>query len=229
MVKNTLPCVEINPPQPPKASVIWMHGLGADGYDFAPVIPELNLPHDFPIRFVFPHAPLRSVTINAGYTMRAWYDIVGTDFNAREDEAGVKDSQTKINQLIAKEESLGIPSQNIILAGFSQGGAMALYCGLCYPEPLGGIIALSTYLPLSHKFMQEANAVNKNTAIFMAHGTDDPILPLAWGQTSADFLKNQGYPLEFHSYPMPHSVCNEEIKAIGLWLRRRLGSVTESF
>lgn len=222
MSKELLPCVEINPEQPPTASVIWLHGLGADGYDFANVVPELNLPNNLAIRFIFPHAPLRPVTVNAGYTMRAWYDILGADYNTREDEKGVRESEQAIYHLIENEHNKGIPYNRIVLAGFSQGGAIALHAGLRFPQRLAGIMALSTYLPLASSFLPEANPANKNTPIFMAHGTQDPILPLQWGQISANFLKEAGHQVEFHSYQMPHSVCPEEIKDVAHWLTEKL-------
>lgn len=224
MSKELLSCLEINPQQPATASVIWLHGLGADGYDFANIVPELDLPSNLAIRFIFPHAPLRPVTINAGYTMRAWYDILGTDFNTREDEKGVRESEQVIYRLIENEHSKGIPYNRIMLAGFSQGGAIALHAGLRFPQRLAGIMALSTYLPLAPSFFKEANPANKDTPIFMAHGTQDPILPLQWGQISANFLKEAGHPLEFHIYQMPHGVCPEEIKDISKWLTENLNS-----
>lgn len=218
MTNDLLPCVEVNPAKTATASVIWLHGLGADGNDFANVVPELSLPNHLHIRFVFPHAPMRPVTINGGVTMRAWYDVLGLDFNAREDEAGVRESQQAIGKLIEAEKKRGIHSDHIFLGGFSQGGAIALHAGLRYPEKLAGILALSTYLPLPQTFTQEANKANKDTPIFMAHGLYDPLLPMQWGQASAEFLRKSGYPLEFHTYPMPHSVCADEIRDIATWL-----------
>lgn len=220
MSTELLSCVEINPSQKPTASVIWLHGLGADGYDFVDIVPQLNLLSA--VRFVFPHAPVRPVTINNGYAMRAWYDVLGVDFNAREDESGVRESEKSINALIENEHRLGVPYHRIVLAGFSQGGAMALHCGLRYPEELAGIMALSTYLPIGHKFNSEASSSNTKIPIFMAHGTQDSLLPLQWGQFSADFLLAAGYQVEFHTYAMQHSVCAEEIVAIGTWLRKIL-------
>jgi len=222
MSNELLSYVEINPSQPAKASVIWLHGLGADGYDFANIVPELKLPADLAIRFVFPHAPVRPVTINAGTPMRAWYDILGFDFNSREDAEGVHTSQQAINDLIAQEKKSGISAGNIVLAGFSQGGAMALHCGLRYPERLAGIIALSCYLPLARNFHSDATTANKKTPIFMAHGDQDPILPLQIGEASAELLTQAGHPVEFHSYVMPHSVCVDEIAAISSFLQKIL-------
>ncbi len=220
MPTELLPAVELNPDQKPTASVIWLHGLGADGHDFVDIVPQLHLPPQLPLRFVFPHAPVRPVTINKGYEMRAWYDVMGVDFNAREDESGVRESEQLVNALIENEHSLGIPYDRILLAGFSQGGAMALHCGVRYPQRLAGIMALSTYLPIGHKFNNEASEANRDIPIFMAHGTQDPILPLQWGQFSADFLTTAGYRIEFHSYNMPHTVCPEEIGDIGVWLKK---------
>lgn len=218
MATELLPCVEINPQQLPTASVIWLHGLGADGHDFANIVPELRLPPTLPVRFIFPHAPVRPITINAGYAMRAWYDIIGEDFNAREDEAGVRESTQAILDLIENEHQRGIAYDRIILAGFSQGGAMALHTGLRCAQRLAGIIVLSAYLPLANTFIAEANPINKDLPIFMAHGLHDPLLPLEWGKISSEFLINLGYQVDFHTYPMPHSVCSEEIADISRWL-----------
>lgn len=222
MSKELLSCVEVNPDKSATASVIWLHGLGADGHDFANLVPELNLPKDLPIRFVFPHAPVRPITLNGGVPMRAWYDITGMEFNAREDEMGVRASQNLINNLITQEKNRGIAIERIILGGFSQGGAVALHTGLRYPERLAGIIALSTYLPIANLFLQEKNAINKDIPIFMAHGTYDPLLPIQLGQGAAEFLKTHGYPIEFHTYPVPHSVSTEEIQDIAHWLIKTL-------
>lgn len=215
-----LSCVEINPQQTPIASVIWLHGLGADGHDFVDIVPELALPEKLAIRFVFPHAPVRPVTVNGGYRMRAWYDILGFDASAGEDEVGVRESEQAVNALVENEHRLGVPHQKIVLAGFSQGGAMALHCGLRYPQRLGGIMALSTYLPLNQKLNFERSPANSDIPIFMAHGTNDAILPLELGQISAEILKKAGYQVQFHTYQMPHSVCKEEIQAISDWLKK---------
>jgi len=219
MTKPTLDYVELMPGQAPIASIIWLHGLGADGHDFANIVPELNLAKEFAIRFIFPHAPVRPVTINAGYMMRAWYDITGFDLQSREDESGIRQSQQAIHELIEFEKKQGIPSERIILAGFSQGGAIALHTGLRYPEKLGGILALSTYLPLNASLPQEASAINKDISIFMAHGDQDNIVPLTYAQIAKQFLVNNGHQVEFHTYPMAHSVCAEEIVDIAMWLR----------
>lgn len=214
--------VEVNPSTKPTASIIWLHGLGADGHDFVNIVPELNLPKDLALRFVFPHAPVRPVTINAGYEMRAWYDIKGLDTASRQDEMGIRESTQAIHELIENEKQLGIPAERIILGGFSQGGAIALYCGLRYPQRLAGIMALSTYLPLSATLPQEINEANRDTSIFMVHGNDDPVLPLQWALGSRDILLELGYPVEFKTYPMPHSVCAEEIKDIANWIKKVL-------
>jgi len=214
--------LEINPAQVATASVIWLHGLGADGHDFEPIVPELGLANDKAVRFIFPHAPVRPITINGGLAMRGWFDILGFDFNSAQDEKGIRESAAMVNHLIDQERSRNIPAERIILAGFSQGGAMALHCGLRHPETLGGIIALSTFLPLAEKLPQEINSVNQHIPIFMAHGSEDPLLPIQLGEASRDYLAQHQYQVEWHSYPMPHSVCPEEIVAIGEWLNNLL-------
>ncbi|MBS1218574.1 MAG: alpha/beta hydrolase [Proteobacteria bacterium] len=221
-----LETIEIETTPNPTAAVIWMHGLGADGNDFVPIVNELDLPGAPGIRFVFPHAPARPVTINNGYVMRAWYDVSFGDLEGRSrqaDEKGVRESQAQIEQLIARENRRKVPSRNIVLAGFSQGGAVALQTGLRYPETLAGVMALSTYLPLAESFAQEATPANAGTAVFMAHGTQDPVVPYAMGKASHERLQQAGYAVEWHDYPMPHSVCLEEITDIGHWLGRVLG------
>lgn len=199
-------------------SVIWLHGLGADGHDFADIVPQLHLPDDLSLRFIFPHAPIRPVTINANMRMRAWYDIYSLNDLTQEDAAGIVQTEQSIHELIQQEIDQGISSDRIILAGFSQGGAMALFTGLRYPKPLAGLLALSTYLPLAEQFAQSLNPANQKTAIFMAHGKQDPVLPFALGQQTYELLKKLHYPIEFHTYPMAHQVCAEEINAIGQWL-----------
>ena len=198
--------------------MIWLHGLGADGHDFEPIVPELRLTR--PVRFVFPHAPVRPVTINNGMRMRAWYDILQFGGGA-EDEAGIRQSQILVERLVEEEKKKGIPAARIVLAGFSQGGAIALQTALRHTERLAGVLALSTYLPLAAK-LQEASAVNRDTPIFMAHGTFDDIIPLRRAEQSRDLLKQAGYALEWHSYPMPHSVSAEEIHDIAQFLGRVL-------
>jgi phospholipase/carboxylesterase len=217
-----LDAIELETAPRPTTSVIWLHGLGADGNDFVPIIGELDLP-SVPIRFVFPHAPMQAVTINNGYVMRAWYDILGQDVARREDERGVRASQALVEVLIAREKSRGTPAERIVLAGFSQGGAIALQTGLRHPERLAGILALSTYVPIATSLAAEAHAANRPVPIFMAHGAYDPIIPLAYARASRDLLQRLGYSVEWHEYPMPHSVAPEEIVAIGRWLARVLG------
>ncbi len=218
---NLLETIEIETANSPSASVIWMHGLGADGNDFVPIVRELDLSGAPAIRFVFPHAPVRPVTINNGYRMRAWYDISFGDLegNTRKaDERGVRESQAQIGQLIVRENERGIATENIVLAGFSQGGAMALQSGLRHPETLAGVMALSCYLPLAESFPQEAAPANTKTPVLMAHGTHDPVVPYAMGRGSSDMLQRAGYALKWHEYPMQHSVCLEEVTDIGRWL-----------
>lgn len=205
----------------PSASVIWLHGLGADGNDFAPIVPELRLPGRA-IRFVFPNAPQIPVTINGGMVMPAWYDISDVAIR-REDERGVRASQAAIEALIEREIKRGSPAGNIVLAGFSQGGAIALQTALRHPERLAGVMALSTYLPLADLLPAEVSVANRDVPIFMAHGTSDPVIALTRAEQSRDQLKLLGYRIEWHAYPMPHSVCPQEITDIGMWLQRVLG------
>ncbi len=221
MDEHLLPALVIEPPLPATASVIWLHGLGADGHDFEPIVPELGL-GGAPIRFIFPHAPERPVTVNMGYVMRAWYDIRSPDLSQEQDEAGTRESEQQLRAWIAHEIERGIPAQRIILAGFSQGGAIVLHTGLRYPERLGGIMALSTYLPLADTVDDEQHAANTDLPIFMAHGQQDPIIPLALAEQSRMTLTTLGHSVEWHDYPMPHSVCREEISAIAEWLRQKL-------
>jgi len=213
-----LDAIEIETGKNPKASVIWMHGLGADGNDFVPMVPELDLP-DVPIRFVFPNAPVQPVTINGGMRMRAWYDISDSAIR-REDEHGVRASQALIEALMAREKERG--STSLVLAGFSQGGAIALQTGLRQPERIAGIMALSTYVPIAEKLATEASSANRDMPIFMAHGTHDPVITFARAQQSRDLLQSLGYSVEWHQYPMPHSVCAEEVRDIGAWLKQAL-------
>jgi len=221
MSDTLLPAVIIEPQLPATASVIWLHGLGADGHDFEPIVPELGL-GDAPIRFIFPHAPERPVTVNMGTVMRAWYDITAPDLSQGQDEEGTRESETLLQNWIEHEKAAGIPAGRIILAGFSQGGAIVLHTGLRYPERLGGIMALSTYLPLADTVADEKHAANADVPIFMAHGIEDPIIPLAFAEQSRDKLAALGHEVEWHRYPMPHSVCMEEIGAIAEWLRDKL-------
>lgn len=206
----------------PQYAVIWLHGLGADGGDFAPIVPELVRPQWPVIRFVFPHAPVQPVTINGGMRMRAWYDILGMEIGQRQDERGVRQSAVLVDQLIAREAARGISSERVFLAGFSQGGAIALAAGVRHPDRLAGIIALSTYLPIAERTAAEASAANRGVPIFMGHGNLDPVVGHALGQMSAELLRNLGYPVDWHTYPMPHSVCAQEIADISIWLGARL-------
>jgi phospholipase/carboxylesterase len=222
MTAELLPTVEIETAPNPTHSVVWMHGLGADGNDFVPVVHELEL-DGLAVRFVFPHAPQQPVTINGGYVMRAWYDIGYEDLSLKEDEKGVRESQHAVDRLIERERERGVPAGRVALAGFSQGGAIALQCGLRYPERLAGIIALSSYLPLPDKVEAERSSANQDVPILMLHGTEDPIVPLKLARASCAKLLTLGYPVAWQEYEMPHSVCAEEIADIGLWLRRFAG------
>jgi phospholipase/carboxylesterase len=216
-----LETIELETAPNPTAAVIWMHGLGADGNDFVPIVNEIDLSGAPGIRFIFPHAPTRPVTINNGHVMRAWYDIAFGDLEGKTrkaDEKGVRESQAQIGQLIARENGRGIATCKIVLAGFSQGGAIALHTGLRYPGTLAGVMALSTYLPLAESFAKEASPANTKTPVFMAHGTQDPVVPYAMGRGSRDLLQQAGYALEWQEYPMQHSVCLEEVADIGRWL-----------
>lgn len=219
-MSELLPAIEIETKPKPSHAVIWLHGLGADGNDFVPVVKEMKLP-PLGIRFVFPHAPMRPVTINGGFVMRAWYDIA-YELASKEDERGLRESQKLIEDLIARENARGIPSSRIVLAGFSQGGVMTLQVGLRQPKRLAGLMALSAYLPMSPMIEVERNAASNSVPIFMGHGIADNIVPLALGTMSRDTLIKLGYEVEWHQYPMPHSVCAEELADIGAWLRRVL-------
>ncbi|MFV8834962.1 alpha/beta hydrolase [Aquisalimonas sp.] len=223
MSDELLECVETGARDNATASVIWLHGLGADGHDFEPIVPELRLPAGLPVRFVFPHAPVRPVTLNGGMSMRAWYDIIALGGNAQQDADGIRDSEQKVHALIRRENERGIPSERIVLAGFSQGGAIALHTGVRYPERLAGIMGLSTYLPLSETVEAERSDANAGTPVLMAHGTEDPVLPVQMGANSRAQLDGMGYSVEWHDYPMQHQVCLEEIQAISAWLQRVLG------
>jgi phospholipase/carboxylesterase len=224
MPSDVLPAIEIETAPRPGASVIWLHGLGADGNDFVPIVPELKLPPTLAVRFVFPHAPVRRVTINNGMAMRAWYDISAADLNSRADIEGVKQSQAQLEALIARENERGIATSRIVLAGFSQGGVVALHTGLRHPARLAGIAALSTYLVLADRLTQEAPIANRDVPIFMAHGTADPVVRFEWGEASRRALEAAGYRVEWHTYRMEHSVCLEEIVDLAAWLARVLGA-----
>lgn len=202
----------------PAASVIWMHGLGADAYDFDPVVPLLDLGPDRPVRYIFPNAPVRPVTVNNGYRMRAWYDVKGLDISAREDEAGIRESATAIEALISRELDRGIPAQRIVLAGFSQGGAMALHTGLRFNSRLAGLLVLSGYLPLAESCSAEVSEANREIPIFMGHGEVDNVVPIWIARESRDRLVKLGYRVQWHSYPMPHTVSPEELHDIRAFL-----------
>lgn len=218
--------VEVERGQDPDASVIWLHGLGADGHDFEPVVPQLGLAPGLRVRFVFPHAPMRPVTLNGGMTMRAWFDIVSLDRTGQQDEAGIRESAALLGQLVEREHRRGCSYGRIVLAGFSQGGAIALHTALRYPQRLAGVMALSTYLPLIHTFRNEVPSGDdaRSLPIFMAHGTHDPVLPVALGQESRQALLQAGYNVEWHEYPMAHAVCAEEIVAVSAWLNAVLAN-----
>ena len=219
--------IEVSTGADPVASVIWMHGLGADGWDFLPIVRELPLPEEMPIRFIFPHATERPVTINNGVSMRAWYDIAMTDIARLPDERGIRESQAEVTRLIARERDRGVPSERIILAGFSQGGAMSLQVGLRHAEKLGGILCLSGYLLLEDSLDKEASAANRLTPIFMGHGTQDPVVPLRLAEMSKAALERRGYRVQFETWPMPHSVCAEEVVAIAGFMVDVLGVAGE--
>ena len=218
-----LDCIEMQTHSNPTSAVIWLHGLGADGYDFVPVVRELESAGAPAARYVFPHAPQIPVTINGGYVMRAWYDILGTELVRREDDARIRDSAAAVERLIEREAARGVPRQRIVLAGFSQGGAITLHAGIRSKVPLAGLMPLSTYLPLASVAQAEATPESRSIPIFMAHGTQDPVVPLARATASRDQLKALGYDLEWHEYPMPHSVNGDEIVAIAAFLKRVLG------
>ena len=219
-----LPHVELNTGADPVGTVIWLHGLGADGWDFVPLVRELPLPEDLALRFIFPHAPMQPVTINNGMEMRAWYDIAMNDISRLPDERGIRESQVAVERLIARERDRGIDSSRVVLCGFSQGGAIALQVGLRHPNRLAGIIALSTYLPLEDSLEAEASSANKSTPVLMAHGTDDPVVPIQLAEVSRVALQRLGYDVEWHTWPMPHAVCAEEIEAVSAFFGRVLGN-----
>lgn len=217
-----LPHIQIETAPQPSAAVIWLHGLGADGNDFAGLVPELDLSGCPAIRFIFPHAPAIPVTVNGGYVMPAWYDIFGANLVDRQDAAGIRASAQAVAALIEREMARGIPAHRIVLAGFSQGCAMALHTGLRFPHTLAGIMALSGYLPLADDFAAERTAANAHTPIFMAHGSQDPVVVPARGEASRDLLASLGYPLQWHNYPMPHSLHPREVTDIAIFLKQVL-------
>ena len=210
--------------EPPRASVIWLHGLGADGSDFLPIVRELKHAHLPPTRFVFPHAAEQAVTLNSGYVMPSWYDIIGLHDTAPEDELGIRASVQYLDRLVLREVERGIAPRHIVLAGFSQGGNIALNCALRYPQTLAGALILSSYLGLKNKLAQEASAANRKLPIFMAQGTQDDIVPYAFARASHDTLSALGYLVEWHAYPMSHTVCPDEVSDMGAWLRAALSS-----
>lgn len=220
-----LPTVEHETAPNPRHAVIWLHGLGADGNDFAPIVPELVDRAWPPLRFVFPHAPVRPVTINNGMAMRAWYDIKGMQIADRQDEVGIRESMLQLEALIAREVERGIPSQRIFLAGFSQGAAMVLCGGLRQARQLAGIVALSGYLPLEQQLLAERSETNAGIPVFMAHGSVDPVVPQVLGILSRDFLRSHGYTIDWHSYAMAHQVCAEEIADLRHWLGRHIAQI----
>ncbi|WP_035230637.1 alpha/beta hydrolase [Alcanivorax nanhaiticus] len=213
-----LECIEIELKQPATASVIWLHGLGASGHDFEPIVPELQLPADLPVRFLFPHAPEIPVTVNGGMIMPAWYDILAMDIDRKVDENGVQASADAVDALIAREMDRGIPSERIIVAGFSQGGAVAYQCALRHPKPLAGLLTLSTYMAMPVTL----NDANAQLPVMVCHGSMDPVVPEQLGQRAAASLKQMGLSPEYRTYPMEHMVCLEQIRDIGAWLRERL-------
>jgi phospholipase/carboxylesterase len=219
-----LDAITLDTGRSPRATVIWLHGLGADGHDFEPIVPELRLPPELALRFVFPHAPQRPVTVNMGMRMRAWYDILQLG-GGPEDEAGIREAQGFLEELISRETKKGIPAGRIVLAGFSQGGAIALQAALRHPERLAGLLALSTYLPLRGTLAAERHAANRDLPIFMAHGQDDEMIGIDRAMQSRDALAGLGYAVQWRDYPMGHSVCPEEIADIAAFLVRNLGSV----
>ena len=215
--------VEISTGPAPTAAVIWLHGLGADGHDFEPIVPELTWAGAPDIRFIFPHAPVRPVTLNNGMAMRAWYDIVSLTGNRDQDQRGIADSVNNTANLVRRERERGIASDRIVVAGFSQGGAIALQLAVRYPEKLAGLVALSTYLLLEHRLENDRHEANRNLPVFVGHGKSDPMVPYILGETLAERMRSMGHPVEWHSYPMLHAVCPEEIADLSAWLRSTLG------
>jgi phospholipase/carboxylesterase len=214
--------IEIETGSAPRTSLIVLHGLGASGDDFVPVCEALDLAGAGSVRFVFPHAPMRPVTINGGYVMRAWYDIVASDLARREDEAGLRASRDAIDALIERERARGVASERIVLMGFSQGCALALMAGLRHAERLGGVVGLSGYLPLAPLTAAERSDANRDLPVFLAHGVHDPVVPIARALASRELLRALGHPVEWHDYPIEHTVSMPEIDDVGAWLRRRL-------
>ncbi len=222
-ISESSDAVIIEPNLPAQAAVIWLHGLGADGHDFVPIVPELRLPDSLSVRFVFPQAPMRPVTVNGGMAMRAWYDIISLTRSDQQDEAGIRASAATLMAHVDAQIAAGIAARRIVIAGFSQGGAIALHAGARLAAPLGGVLALSTYLPLHTTVAAELTAAGRTTPTLMCHGHYDTTLPMALGSTSRDGLRSLGCAVEWRDYPMAHQVCAEEIVDIGTWLRLRLG------
>lgn len=218
MTEPLLDFIERDTAPDPQSAVIWLHGLGADGHDFEPIVPELGVPAAAPVRFIFPHAPTRPVTINGGMVMRAWYDITAMDLGASVDADGIDQSVEHLRRLVRATVDSGIPPGRIVLAGFSQGGVIALHTGLQYEDRLAGIIALSTYVALPEALQRSASDANRDVPIFMAHGRYDPVIPCSLGERSRDFLLQEGYPVQWHEYPMEHSVYPDEIRDLAGWL-----------
>jgi phospholipase/carboxylesterase len=213
--------VTLVPTAPPTATVIWLHGLGADGHDFVPIVPQLRLPTRLAARFVFPHAPVRKVTINNGFAMPAWYDIKSLSPGGRDDAAGLAESTARVSELITRERAAGITAANVVVAGFSQGGAVALHTALTFPERLAGLLALSTYLPLAERLDGQLAAVNRDLPILMCHGRADSVVVPAMGEKARDWLLARGFRLEWREYPMQHEVCGPEISDVSAWLQQR--------
>jgi phospholipase/carboxylesterase len=214
--------IEVQTGPNPTGAIIWMHGLGADGHDFEPIVPELVSPGERALRFVFPNAPVRPVTLNRGFPMRAWYDIIGLERGVEQDEVGIRGSYATVQSLIRRENERGIPAHRIALAGFSQGGALALFSGARYSEKLAGIMGLSCYMLLESSFPAERSSANQATPIFLGHGTQDPVVSITLGETTRRLLEGTGYAVEWHQYMMQHSVCPQEVGDIAAWLRRVL-------
>jgi phospholipase/carboxylesterase len=223
VINTPLEALQIEPQDAPRAAIIMLHGLGADGHDFEPLNPDIDLPESLPVRWVLPHAPIRPVALNGGEHMRAWYDITSLDIFSEEDETGIRGSAAALGECIRVERDRGMPAQRIVMAGFSQGGAMALFTALRWPERLGGVIALSTYLPLHATLAAEARTENDGIPVFMAHGTSDPIVPFKSGEKSRDLLMSKGCAVTWRAYQMQHSLCVEEVADLRAWLLSVLG------
>lgn len=218
MTEQLLPCVEVEPSQPATASVIWLHGLGADGHDFEPVVPALNLPDSLPVRFVFPNAPVQPVTVNGGWEMPAWYDILEMKLERKIDVQGLLHSVSQIEALIERETARGIPSERIVLAGFSQGGAVAYHTALCYGKPLAGLLTLSTYVATARLIKQHQSDANRAIPIAIHHGSEDDVVPIALGVQAVELLQQLAYQPQWHRWPVDHGLCLPEVEAIGIWL-----------